>query len=334
MNQALVHRSKTMPLDRWRLPALTLLLGVCISACKIRDEAPRTNQLSGLRVLALASEPADVVQGETVAMSALVFDEAERDIDYQWSWCLARNSSEEEGYGCAISESELQSAWAELDTGTELPGYDLGTDATATLDVRFGPDEALAVCEILSRDKADPELAFFECATRLGLSFELRAIAGEDQIVAIKDVPFAASGDERNQNPSIGETLARIHKDDGTLAADSAFLVGETYELIADVAMDASEVFLPAARDGLPPPEPRGESLFLTWFVTQGATHRSGEQRTAYHDTGFFDSLIENSWEMPLSLDDEDIQLYLVLRDERGGTSWREYEFRIAEPAP
>ena len=317
-----------MPRQRIVAKALCLALVGTASACTIRDDSTRANQIEGLRVLALASEPADLVQGETAEISALVYDEEDRAITYQWSWCISRGSSDE-GYLCNISESDLATAWAELDTGIALPPYDLGSAETASFEMFFQPEQALGLCEILSRDVAEPELALFTCLSSLALSIELRATAGSDQIVAIKDIPILLDGDERNQNPAIGPSFTRTLRDGAELGDSDPFQLEEIYDVVADVDEAQSETFLPAAREGLPPPEPRGESLFLSWFVTVGSTHRKGEQRTSYFDEGSIESLTENTWDMPFELENSEARLFLVLRDERGGTSWADYTFTL-----
>ena len=310
--------------------ALCLALVCTASACTIRDDSTKSNQIEGLRVLAIASEPADLVQGESATVSALVYDEEERSVSYQWSWCLSRGNSEE-GYQCSIAESELQSAWAELNTGIVLPSYDLGTAETASFEMFFEPNQAVALCEILSRDAIDPELQLFTCLSNLGLSIELTVTAGPDQIVAIKDIPIVVDGDERNQNPDIGPNFTRTLRDGAELATTAPFRLKEVYDVVADIDVAQSETFLPAAREGLPAPEPRGESLFLSWFVSLGSTHRKGEQRTSYFDMGSIDTLTNNAWHMPFTFESSNARIILVLRDERDGTSWAEYSFTLEE---
>lgn len=310
--------------------ALCLALIGTVGACTIRDDSTKSNQIEGLRVLALASEPADLIQGESATISALVYDQEERSVSYQWSWCISRGNSEE-GYQCKITESDLQSAWAELNTGITLPPYDLGTAETASFEMFFEPDQAFGLCEILSRDATDPELQLFTCLSSLGLSIELIATAGSDQIVAIKDIPILVDGDERNQNPAIGPNFTRTLREGAELGSADPFRLEGIYDVVADVDVAQSETFLPAAREGLPTPEPRGESLFLSWFVNLGSTHRKGEQQTSYFDMGSIDSLTENTWDMPFTFESSNARIFLVLRDERGGTSWSEFSFTLEE---
>lgn len=310
-------------------PLCLSLLGA-LGACTIRDDSTRSNQIEGLRVLAISSEPADLILGETAEIRALVYDEEEREVSYQWSWCLSRGGADE-GYGCNIEEAELQAVWEELDTGIELPSYDLGTDETASFEMVFEPEQALGICQALTEDDPDPQLALFNCLSGLGLSIQLQVSAGSDSITALKEIPVLLDGDERNQNPVIGPQLTRTLRGGGELEPDEPFVTEGIYDIVADLALDQSEIFTPAPQEGLPPPEPRNESLFMSWFVTTGSTHRKGERRTVFHDGGTIENLIENTWDMPYELEDTEARLYIVVRDERDGTNWAEYNFTVEE---
>ncbi len=307
----------------------SVLLGT-LGACTIRDDSTRSNQIEGLRILAIGSEPADLVLGETAEIRALVYDEEERTVAYQWSWCMSRGGADE-GFACNIEEAELQAVWDALDTGVDLPSYDLGTGETASFEMVFEAEQAFGICQALTQDDPEPQLALFTCLSGLGLSIQLEVTAGSDTVVGIKEIPVLLDGDQRNVNPSIGPNFTRTLRGGGELATDEPFETEGIYDVVADINIDQSETFLPAEREGLPPPEPRGESLFLSWFVTTGSTHRKGEQRTSYFHEGDIESLTENVWDMPFDLEDSEARLFLVLRDERDGTSWTEFSFDVVE---
>ncbi|MCP4447156.1 MAG: hypothetical protein GY811_17680 [Myxococcales bacterium] len=319
-----------MPSHQFVSGVLCLALVGASAACTIRDDSTRANQIEGLRVLAIGSTPADVVLGDTAEISALVYDEDERPVSYQWSWCLSRGGADD-GFACNIDEADLQTAWQSLDTGVDMPGYDLGTGETASFEMVFEPEQAFALCQILTEGEPDSQIALFTCLSGLGLSIQLEVTAGSDTIVAIRDIPVLLAGDERNQNPVVGTEFTRTLRDNDELGPDDPFVAERIYDVVADVGIEQSETFLPPEKEGLPPPEPRGEALFLSWFVTTGSTHRKGSQRTSYFDEGTIENLIENSWDMPYELEDTEARLFLVLRDERDGTSWAEYRFDVVE---
>ena len=96
----------------------------------------------------------------------------------------------------------------------------------------------------------------------------------------------------------------RLEATDADVPMGTPLKTRSAYLLEADVAETEAEVFTPPAEDGLPDPDPRKESLFLSWFVTTGVTHRDdGDIRTVVHEGGEFSSLIENRWEMPFDLE-------------------------------
>ncbi len=310
------------------LIALGLAFVAASPACTIRDDSTRANQLESLRVLGIASEPADLISGETAALSALVYEPDGNPVSYQWSWCISRAGSDK-AFACNYEEAELQAAWAELDTGTILPSYDLGSDETASFALNFEAAQVVDLCTILTRDEANLQEALFSCLSGLGLSIELRVSSGDQEVVALRDITVLQEGEERNLNPQLGPDLLITDQAGGELAADDPLRAEAIYDLVADVAEDQSEVFTPAPQEGLPPPEARGESLFLSWFITQGATHRKGEQRTSFNDGGDFTDLVENVWEMPFDPSSDQARIFLVLRDERGGTSWIEHSYSL-----
>ena len=83
------------------------------------------------------------------------------------------------------------------------------------------------------------------------------------------------------------------------------------------------------------------EELRITWFVTPGDTRgdnergpssRDGNQRTAFVEgTTDFEDLLENLWSMPVKPHTTEARLFVVLRDNRGGGSWAEHRFNVAE---
>jgi hypothetical protein len=283
-----------------------------------------------LRVLGIASAPADLTTGETATLSALVYAPNAEAVSYQWSWCPSRSGADD-GFACLIDETELQAAWATLDTGITLPPYNLGTGETASLELVFEASQAFALCDLLTRDEPIPELALFTCLSGLGLSIELRVTTATEEVVALKTIPVVETGAPRNANPVLGPALMVSHQGGAPLATDEALRAEEIYEVVADVAPDQSETFLPEAKEGQDPPEARGETLFLSWFVTTGSTHRKGDERTSYFDGGDFEEFKTNVWDMDFDIKTNTARLFLVLRDERNGISWSDYSFALEE---
>ncbi len=304
-------------------------LGVA-GACTIRDDSVRSNQLESLRVLGVASEPADLMLGETASLSALVYTPGSEMVRYEWSWCLSRGGAEDD-YACHIEETDLQAAWAQVGMGAPLPAYDLGSEPAASFELTIAREQAFAVCEIVTREEENREIALFSCLSGLGLNVQLRVSTSVSEVIALKSIPILEPTDERNQNPTMGSGI-RVLASTGNVVEPGESLQAEgLYDLEVEVEEGESETFTPKPEEGLPPPEPKQESLFMRWFVSTGATHRQGSQRTTYHEGGDFEELLLNSWEMPFDLEGSTAELFVVLRDERGGMSWRQHSFQVEE---
>ena len=95
-----------MTIRRLACGVITFSLMVTLGACTIRDDSVRENQLESLRVLGIASSPADLSIGETATLSTLVYAPENQPPSYSWSWCPARGGGDE-GFACLIDEAEL-----------------------------------------------------------------------------------------------------------------------------------------------------------------------------------------------------------------------------------
>lgn len=322
---------------------MSLVLSVAlVTACNIKDDTPRFNQLDRLRVLGVRAEPADLVVGESATLSALVYAPGDPDIHYEWSWCPAR-SGPEEAFTCAIAEPQLIEIWDALEPGFDLPPYDLGTGETAQVWHVFPEEVAFGICEALMADEGSDRGAVLSCLKGLELSVRLRVVAGDDAVVAIKTVRLQVGKPEpgeRNHNPDpSGELQVRRSGDLAEVKPDAPLLFDQTYDLRAGFEPEQAEHFTPDKTRGGTPPEPRRETLIMTWFVTMGTTTMEGDGpkfgeggRTSFVDGSMqFQDVLENAWQLPFEDPRDEARLYLVLRDERGGMGWVEHRFDVQE---
>lgn len=341
-------------LTKKRILALFLLTFV-LYGCKAKDDKERYNRLERLRVMAIRSEPADLVFGESATLSALVYQPENASITYEWSWCPARSGSND-GYECAISEDELRAIWAGLNTPVEFPGFSLGRDATAEFTHILSFEIKQALCSAWASSEGADESAALMCLMGLQPSVQLIVRSDGEGIVSIKDLVLldggkGGSANQRNANPEVSTAIrlgrqvadnssnesgsgpGRGSGDDNAkdyeeIEAGSTLEGNKRYKVIVGVDEDQAETFLPEKKEGLEPPTERKESLFLTWFVTMG----SAEKRTSFIDghTDFKD-LLDNYWELPHTPLVNQAKLFLVLRDERGGVGWTEHVFDVTE---
>src|SRR5210317_489159 len=104
-------------------PQSLIIAGVVALAAgctaEIKDDDVQFNELDRLRVMAVRSEPPDLVAGETATLSALVYAPMDAPVRYRWSWCPAR-AGQSENFRCLVEEDELRTMLEGLGGGGEL----------------------------------------------------------------------------------------------------------------------------------------------------------------------------------------------------------------------
>jgi hypothetical protein len=326
----------------WALSA-ALALGACGD---FSDDEARFSELDRLRVLAVRSEPADLLVGDVATLSALTFEPEQRELEYAWSWCPSRRDIADGG-GCRIEEAELQRAWDTLDTGRELPAYDLGTSREAELAHVFSADVLSPLCAALSAGEADAEQAALSCLLELEVSVSLSVRSADAEVTAVKRLVLLGEdidATERNQNPApTGELLVRDIREDRLLEDGDTLAADHEYALSLVLDESTSEPFLPSALPGAELGERRRETLVMSWFVTEGSfpsdglfgdgdgpiAGGEGERTTFVDGQSDFSALLGNEWRLPRRLESSEATLVLVLRDERGGVGWAEHRFAV-----
>ncbi|MCK9464175.1 MAG: hypothetical protein M0R80_31530 [Proteobacteria bacterium] len=312
--------------------AMPLLLVAAAVAAGCGKEFAPFNELDKLRVLAVRAEPPEIAPGEAAAIDALVFEPDGDEVAYSWSWCPFTLGALD-GYECAVTEQELAEAIEAVapGAGSFVPSFDLGDGPSAAFANLVPPAALDALCEAIASDSAPAFVDLPECGDRLVVTIRLDVAAGGETATAVKELPllFEAPA-EPNANPAIGEIFAAPAADgaDPLVAGaplefepQSALRAETLYDLGADVEDAASQLFTPAATDDDPDPEPRRETLFMTWFVTGGETD---SMRTGFiEDDADMDDLVHNGWRTPELVESGgEAQLFLVLQDERGGVGW------------
>lgn len=325
---------------------MALTLGACD---ELSDDEALFSELDRLRVLAVRSEPADLLVGEVATLSALTFEPERRELQYAWSWCPSRQELADGG-ACRIDEAALRSAWDALDTDRELPPYDLGTSSEAQWRHVFGADVLSPLCAALSAGQEDAEQALLSCLLGLEVSVSLTVRSAEEEVTAVKGLVLLADDvepTERNQNPApTGELRVRDVLDNRLVEEGGTLVPEHEYDLSLVLDESVSELFLPSAEPGAGTSAPRRETLVLSWFVTDGSFPSSdglgdfgdgdgpvgggGGERTTFVDgQSDFGALLENRWRLPRTPGSNEATLVLVLRDERGGVGWAEHRFAV-----
>ncbi|MBN2344476.1 MAG: hypothetical protein JXX29_01740 [Deltaproteobacteria bacterium] len=280
-----------------------------------------------LRVLAIQSEPAELMPGEIGQLSALVAADDNASVTYQWSWCPVATSAIM-GHECPVTEEMLLAAIAQNGGGAfEIPEgvslFDLGTSQTAVFPFIIGADVLQIACTQLVAQAGD-QLPFLpDCEGSLDTTVKLVVNDGVDEVVVVKQLNLLLSESLiANRNPALG-TLTASDSEGVSITLEEApgTLVSQHgYELAVSLSPQVSESFETTDVETGAIVIDR-ESLFMTWFISGGETEYG---RTSYiPGETEFDKLRLNTWWPPrVAESDGTATLYLVLQDERGGTSW------------
>lgn len=275
-------------------------------------------------------------------------DEAPAPPTYRWTWCPFRLPISEGGDCYYEDEAAFRQALGDLVVLPEDLSFDLGSGPTAELDFVLPALLLEVLCDPI--ETSSPSLAGLfglECNGGFPLSVELQTEYDGQTISVLKDVFLQPSpeADYNTENPTlIDEVSYKLVEDqndfgqtdiveegalpltkDGTVELE----LGESYGLWMNLEDDSAQLFTPLPTEPVPNPEPRRETLFVTWFVTSGDTQY---RRTTRLDGKNDPALIrENVWNLPLKMDEdaEEAQLFLVLRDERGGQDWLSRKVRL-----
>ena len=327
-------RTNTMILKR---PLAMLAISVVLASCGESD-SDRYEELDRLRVLAIRSEPPDLIAGETATLTANVYEPEGREPSYEWSWCPSRGEADT-AFECNISEPELERAWTAAGLSGPPPSYDLGTDSEVRLTHVLTPALIGALCQAPGVD-ARVERACFD---GLEASVQLKVRSSEAELTAIKSVALLmddASALQRNTNPASDfELTLRDREGDVVVESGEPLRAGHRYTIVADVDPGTAESFTPSARPGEPQTGERRETLVMSWFVSVGElANPDDEDDGAFGDdfvrTTFVDGsneiadLVRNGWKVPLTAGSR-ATLRVVLRDERGGVGWTTQSFDV-----
>lgn len=296
------------------------------------------------RVLAIKSEPAEAKPGETVTISALVVDAAlAAPAPARFALCVERKPLTELG---PVSPSCLSEPSAHSEALTPL-GVGNGVEAALPSDAcrLFGPSRpepkdgeppGRAVDPDPSGGYYEPVIARVDTARDLAVG-AIRLLCPLSGVTQAQSVEFATRY-RANRNPEIAKLEWLTESDVNELTPDeaqtepaAAFAPGERVSLRANWVDCPSEPlgactgaesyvwFDPSARQIAE----RRESIRISWFATAGsfADERSGRDESEPETTA------ENTWTAPSR--EGQVRLWLVIRDARGGQSWRSYRVEV-----
>ncbi|MSQ03366.1 MAG: hypothetical protein EXR71_15980 [Myxococcales bacterium] len=276
------------------------------------EELSQSWQIDRLRVLAVATEPAEPRPGELVTFSALIVSPVDPVAGSAWFVC---SSGSADDFGCAVDPALFEDG--------SLEEADPEALAAAGF-IGFLP--ALPPAWVVPADYLDT-LAEPE---RLEGSFAMTYIAAipevpegetltEDQVeLAYKRVPVSLATTP-NHNPGV----LIWHVDGLPINPGAEVLLdpGQAYDLRAELTPDSVESYTFVTNEGVA--QLRTEEPYLSWYLEDGSFSQSNSlfplDGTVYFSPG-----------VPVA---ETASLWVVVRDRRGGMGWSELRLRFRAPA-
>jgi len=290
-----------------RAPFLLVAIAVLAAGCRQSFDPP--TWVTGLRVLAVRADPPELAAGATATLSVLAVDTEGRTLEYTWDACLLPPP---------LSGGALNPECLTSDAGAAyLP---LGTDPTASFTM-----PSLALADLGLPDSTGGFYRPVRVLVRAGdavvpTAYRVRYGLGllpVNQNPALEGV-FVVPADA--PDPAPPELLVPL--DEG---APPDVAVGDTVKLRATVVAGSAETYL------VPDGDPREgktkevtELVRLSWYSTAGdfSAAVTGEEKpdtelqlTKYTPTPGADGTV--------------VDLWVVARDERGGTDWTHRTLRL-----
>jgi hypothetical protein len=297
-----------------------VLFSLLAAGCS--DEVEPGSKVDSLRVLAQQADQPFAHPGETVQLRSLSYDPEGRPLTWAWASCV--NPSESSLQGCLdrIAESsDPAGAVFATGEGVDSPTLIVPSDVISRL-----PEGARAAASVGIVSAACPgDLSWgdgvgalpFRCREK-GSGREL---ALDDFIVGIKRLTVRET--ERNQNPRI----ERITFDGADWAEDDVKEVGSCdrddfyYDLCPDerhqIAPQVSAESFEAGRDELG--RDFTEQVVLQYYATEGI----------FENEVKIGSEPKNGFVARKRASGQTLQLWFVVRDNRGGVSWAARQLRV-----
>ena len=278
------------------------------------------SRVTSFRVLAMQADAPFAKPGETVHLTSLSYDPQGRTVNWAWSVCVNPNASTVEGCFQKIAEDTAQSG------ASPILAQGAGMDAFS-LTI---PDDALSALPAAARSNALVGVLSVACPGDLTFDAAAQAVPfhckdtdtqrelGIDEyVVGLKRI--SVRDKDRNQNPSIesvtfdgkpwpeGETrtVTACDTDNNDYAKCSGV---SKHQVAALVSADSIESG--SAEDGVP----FTEQVIIEYYATAGLFEHdvkiSADPRTG--------------WVARKADSGQDLSLWFVAHDNRGGQSWTE----------
>ena len=266
-----------------------------------KDFDPRT-LLNDYRVIGIVAEPPEVGVEDTVKLTAIEHIEPNQMIQREWSVCLFSLGVFAD-FAC-IDDSliiELDETRAQFNLGLNAEGINFLTTFFEGL---------FSLSEDQLDDDASQEDCGKNCQSRDGerqtyVDIQIRLRSGPPagpKMTTLKSVRVNFEPSEPNQNPEVGVLTV-----DG-IDVPKPVKGGEELTLGIEIADESLQEYVEAS-SGLT----QSENPSMTWFMTVGELQKevtAGDRR-------------QTILNLPATLTDPTVEVYVVVRDGRGGTAFR-----------
>ncbi|MFT5582809.1 MAG: hypothetical protein ACI9VR_000385 [Cognaticolwellia sp.] len=291
---------------------LTLLL----MSCEI-NQLGRPTLVDRARILGVASEPAEPAPGDQVTLSSLAVDPELGIGTVTWFGCVLEDSS---GFGCALDSETLEELFA-MDLEEMTPEEQIAWFEEVQAAGFIGVEPDLPPSFTVPTDLLDG-LSEEEATEGKNYLFTLSALPGEGSLdnldldaqgdslaeTGLKRMPVSINPSP-NQNPVIASLVL-----DGTYEVQDQDTLrvqaGQTYDFVMSLTEGSVEAytFVNSAGEF----EDRTEQPYVSMYASSGE---------------FFQEIslspyLESRWTAPVDSETSDHNLWLVLRDRRGGMTW------------
>lgn len=283
------------------------MLIIATLACTTGDLS-QSYVIDRVRVLGVASEPAEPRPGETVTISALIVSPNE---DLFGTLFLMCEGADE--YGCTVTgDVDLSELDPEALAEAGVIGFEPGLTPTWTVPEDFL--DGLSDDERLEGVSATVNLVVIPASVAEG--FE--AAQGDtgatadmldngDVEIAFKRIPVSEAATP-NHNPTLaGLRIGGFDVADGSTVVLDA---DQTYEIEAVLADDAVETYTYRNSEGVD--EERTEEPYFLWYLQEGG----------FDQTATLYPYLSVNYTTPESPEHETAGIWVVVRDRRGGMAW------------
>ena len=311
----------------YRHVVLLCALAAFASACE-DPGFEEVGEISKLRVLAIRVDPPEIGPGEVAQIDALVVG-TEEVVRYEWEVCLFTDGPDE-FYRCSEQDEEVLGAAIGTAPETALP-YDLIEEVVGDIDVICAELAEIELGDFASLPSCERGLP-----VTIRLTVEVREGQGDDREVATARLLLLNEDEAASGSANVRPIL------DGLLV-DDVSSVGVPREVALDPESEvrlqalvepdtAAESYEETGEDGESTEE--RERLQLTWFSTHGRFERTW---TFFAEDSVLPAELQSNL---LNLTNGSLEaavgdtgeLYVVLRDSRGGLDFLRQPFVVVDP--